>query len=364
MFLKQKGKYTPQAHVNIPEGTYEEEHGRRGFFGKCTHLYRKNQPTGWIEIDGPLKPRAYNLKKMSLNKDAWMPGYVLENQDCRIGYMKPPTKTTQPYFYRNADGDDVYFIHMGGGRLETDFGDMDYKRGDYLVVPRGTTIRFVTNAEPQEYLVIESINGEIELPDKGLLGPHALFDPSMLQTPEPAPQLNNERSELRIKRLNEITKVIYPFSPLDTVGWKGDLSVVKINIQDIRPVLSSRYHLPPSVHTSWVGNGFVICSFVPRPFEMDPQAQRVPFYHRNIDFDEVIFYHDGDFFSRSNIGPGMVTFHPQGIHHGPHPKAEAASRKKDWTDEYAVMIDTRRPLIPTKESSGCEWNEYYMSWKA
>jgi homogentisate 1,2-dioxygenase len=361
MFLQQKGKFAPQAHVGIPEGTFEEEHGRRGFFGKCSHIYRKHAPTGWLKIEGPCKPQAFDMNKLASKLDPWVPAVLLENKDVKIGFMRPKGGV-QPYYFRDADGDVVYFIHQGSGVLETDFGNISYKRGDYLVVPRGTTTRF--NAEPGEhkYLVIESA-GEIELPNKGLLGPHALFDPSTLVYPEIAPQLEAKESVLWIKRMDQITKVTYPFSPLDTLGWKGDLSVVKINIQDIRPIVSPRYHLPPSVHTTFLTNAFVICSFVPRPFEEDPQAQRVPFYHRNIDFDEVIFYHDGDFFSRQNIGPGMVTFHPQGIHHGPHPKADSASRKKTHTDEYAVMVDTRNPLLPTKESAAAEWLEYHMSWK-
>jgi len=362
MFLQQKGKYSRQAHVDIPEGTFEEEHGRRGFFGKCSHLYRKHAPTGWLKIDGPCKPQAFDMNKLPPKSDCWAPTFLLENSDVRIGYMRPQGGV-QPYYYRNADGDLVFFIHQGSGILETDFGNIGYRRGDYVVVPRGTTIRFNAETDDHRYLVIESA-GEIELPEKGLLGPHALFDPAMLTYPEIAPQLDVKgECALWIKRMNQITKVTYPFSPLDTVGWKGDLSVVKINIEDIRPVMSPRYHLPPSVHTTWLGNGFVVCSFVPRPFEEDEKAERVPFYHRNIDFDEVIFYHDGDFFSRQNIGPGMVTFHPQGIHHGPHPKARANAQKKTHTNEYAVMVDTRRPLIPTKESSQAEWLEYHMSWR-
>ena len=151
----------------------------------------------------------------------------------------------------------------------------------------------------------------------------------------------------RVKRRDQISTIRYPFNPLDAVGWKGNLAPVKLNWRDIRPVASHRYHLPPSVHSTFVADRFVVCTFVPRPLESDPGALKVPFFHSNDDFDEVIFYHAGDFFSRDNIRPGMVTFHPSGFTHGPHPKAlPAAGAKgtKTMTDEVAVMIDTRDGL--------------------
>ena len=144
---------------------------------------------------------------------------------------------------------------------------------------------------------------------------------------------------------------------------EGDLTVWRINVKDIRPVISPRYHLPPSAHSTFLGRNFVICSFLPRPFEEEEGAMRVPFYHSNIDFDEVLFYSDGHFFSREGIGAGMVTWHPQGIDHGPHPKAIAASRQKDRTDEVAVMVDTYRPLQATAAAALVENENYWASWK-
>jgi homogentisate 1,2-dioxygenase len=168
---------------------------------------------------------------------------------------------------------------------------------------------------------------------------------------------------VHIKRQGEITKVFYPFNPNDAVGWKGDLTVWRINVKDIRPVVSPRYHLPPSAHSTFLGRNMVICSFLPRPFEEEEGAMRVPFFHSNIDYDEVLFYASGHFFSREGIGPGMVTWHPQGIHHGPHPKAIAASRLKDRTDEVAVMVDTSRPLRATAAAAGVENEQYWATWK-
>jgi homogentisate 1,2-dioxygenase len=158
--------------------------------------------------------------------------------------------------------------------------------------------------------------------------------------------------------------VFYPFNPHDVVGWKGTLSVWKINVRDIRPISCDRYHLPPSAHTTFVAHNFVVCSFLPRPLENgDPKAVKVPFYHSNIDFDEVIFYHQGEFFSRAGIDTGMITFHPQGIHHGPHPSAVSRTSHVTFTNEVAVMIDTKRPLKVADSATICENKEYWKSWK-
>jgi homogentisate 1,2-dioxygenase len=157
----------------------------------------------------------------------------------------------------------------------------------------------------------------------------------------------------------------FPYNPLDAVGWKGDLCPVRLNWRDIRPVMSHRYHLPPSAHTTFLANRFVVCTFVPRPFESDPGALKVPFFHNNDDFDEVIFYHRGEFFSRDNIHPGMVTLHPVGFAHGPHPKAlrNAFTAAKDATDEVAVMIDARDALDIDEPARSVEWEGYARSWQ-
>lgn len=352
-----KGKYAKQAHLNLPEGTYEDELGRNGFFGKVSHLYHLNPPTGWTNIEGNLKPRAYNCNNTSENKTT----KILYNNDVSIYISKLNQDMT--YYFRNADGDEVIFVHDGEGKIETDFGPLNFVKGDYIVVPRGTTYRVLVT-KPSYFLLVESYS-EIEQPTRGILGPNALYDPSIIETPEPEPIIDNKEWELKIKRLGEYTSVFYPFNPIDVVGWKGDLSVWKINIKDICPVISHRAHIPPSINTTFVAHNFVICSFVPRPIESEEGALKVPFYHRNIDFDEVIFYHDGDFFSRDNIKAGSITFHPQGIHHGPHPKAlrNSFTNPKKETDEYAVMIDTKKPLFWTQEAESIEWKEYFMSWK-
>lgn len=365
IFTLAKGNYTPQAHVGIPEGTYEEEFGRNGFFGRTTHLYHAHPPTGWTRIEGPMRPHAIRAMEMhptNRHDPRGEPVTFLYNDDVALKISRPVS--AMPFSFRNADGDEVYFIHRGEGRIETDFGPLEFEVGDYIVIPRGTTYRILPSTSDNLFLVIES-KTEITLPEKGMLGRHALFDPGVIETPAPAPSLETGREwEVRVKRLGAYTSIFYPFDPIDVVGWKGDLTVWKLNIRDFRPVMSHRYHLPPSAHTTFLGRNFVICTFAPRPLESDPEALRVPFYHRNIDFDEVLFYHAGDFFSRDGIEPGMVTFHPQGIHHGPHPKAIKASASKTETQEYAVMVDTKHPLKLTPEAEAVEWKEYWGSWGA
>lgn len=380
LFPLRKGIHARQAHVGLPEGTFEEEHGRQGFYGKVSHLYRTHPPTGWSNIEGPLRPRSYDLNRYlditSLGAEAQLairqsqlgskeksfsPICFLQNKDVALHVVAP---VSMPFYYRNADGDDVYFIHQGSGLLECDFGSLNYVKGDYIVIPRGTTYRFLPESNPQMYLLVESLS-EINIPDRGMLGPNALFDPAMIDTPEiPTAKSSDGISYVHIKRENQITRVEYPFNPLDVVGWKGDLTVMRINVKDIRPIMSHRYHLPPSVHTTFLGSNFVICTFLPRPFEQDEAAMRIPFYHRNIDFDEVIFYSEGSFFSRDGIGSGMLTWHPTGIHHGPHPKAFAASKKKEATDEIAVMVDTYHYLHQTPAAQWVENQEYWASWKS
>ncbi|MDP1829545.1 MAG: homogentisate 1,2-dioxygenase [Archangium sp.] len=362
-----RGRVAAQAHVGLPEGTVEEEYARNGFFGRYAHLYRTHAPVGWSRIEGPLKPRAYDLRRLEGAKgDDWLDARkgVLGNADVKLSLAT--LATPMPYLFRNADADEILFVHAGAGRLETDFGPLSYEPGDYLVLPRGTSYR-LSPTSPSRLLVIEAYS-EVDFPEKGMLGQHALFDPAVLQVPTPeASSLQagpTGEYELRIRQCNELTKVFYPFNPHDVVGWKGTLSALKLNVRDIRPVLSDRYHLPPSAHSTFIMRNAVVCSFLPRPLENgDPVALKVPFYHSNIDFDEVLFYHSGDFFSRAGIAPGMLTFHPQGIHHGPQQKAFERSRAATRTEEVAVMLDTKNPLQVLSPAAPTELPDYWKSWK-
>lgn len=368
MFPMKKGKTTQQAHVGLPEGTYEEEHGRKGFYGKAAHLYHANPPTGWTRFEGKLRPHLFDLNKMQPSdmQDAeGEPAAFLGNNDVQVSISR--RSRPMPFYFRNSDGDELYFIHRGEGTIETDFGPLAYEKGDYIVLPRSVTYRVVPNTEGNFFLIIQS-KAEFDQPDRGLLGQHALYDPAALTVPDPAPGAAEENEEgeweVRIRCEGEISKVFYPFNPLDVVGWKGDLTTWKINLRDIRPVMSHRAHLPPSAHTTFVTQGAVVCSFLPRPLEQDPDALKVPFFHRNTDYDEFLFYHDGDFFSKDNIEPGFATLHPRGIHHGPHPKALANQGKKTHTDEYAVMLDGLNPIHVLPAGEQVEWADYWASWGA
>ncbi len=270
---------------------------------------------------------------------------------------------------RNADGDELLFVHEGAGHLYCDYGHLEIRDGDYVVLPRSTLWRTEFDGRA-DVLLIEATNDAYQLPDKGPVGRHAIFDPAILETPHIDEVFRDQQGEtewaVEIKKRDEISVATYPFNPLDTVGWQGDLAPVRLNWRDIRPMMSHRAHLPPSAHTTWLAGRFVICTFVPRPFESDPGALKVPFFHSNDDYDEVLFYHRGDFFSRDNIDRGMVTFHPCGFTHGPHPKAlkNAFTQPKPETNEVAVMIDTRDALEVAMLPEGVENPDYVRSWQA
>jgi homogentisate 1,2-dioxygenase len=357
-----KGRTSRQAHVALPPGTVEEEHGRLGFYGAASHLYRLHAPTGWTKVEGPAAHHALDCTRLEPPDMLW-PTALLYNGDIRIGYQRYAVGRQE--FLRNADGDELYFVHMGSGVLRTEYGPLHYRPGDYLLLPRGTTYRFEIDSST-EALYVHALSGLFDLPDRGLLGRHALFDPAMLEVPEPEAVETDGEFTIAVKRMGETTFVTYPFHPCDVIGWKGDLAPMRLNVADFRPVASPRYHLPPSAHSTFAGEGFVVCTFAPRPGEEDPEALKLPFYHRNIDFDEVIFYHRGDFMSRSGIAEGMITFHPHGLHHGPQPKAveraAAAPPGPRQLQEYAVMIDARRPLLVSDEALGIDVAGYAMSW--
>ena len=360
-----RGEASRQAHADLPEGTFERELGRDGFFGPATQMYHRRPPTGWTHFEGPLRPRGFDLNQFA--PSARLPfesTTLLSNRHVRIGGWQLDGAMEQ--LARNADGDWLLFVHRGGGELFCDYGHLTLTEGDYLVLPRGTMWRIDT---PQMWLLlIEATNSNYRLPDKGLVGRHAIFDPAKLDPPEIddvflAQQGDNDWS-IVVKRQNQCSTIHYPYNPLDAVGWTGDLAPVRINVRDIRPLMSHRFHVPPSAHSTFVGDRFVVCTFAPRPFETDPGALKVPFFHNNDDYDEVIFHHAGDFFSRDNIYPGMLTFHPAGFTHGPHPKAlkNMLEQSKPATEEYAVMIDSRDPLEVDEAATRAEISDYADSW--
>ncbi|SDK30126.1 homogentisate 1,2-dioxygenase [Ferrimonas sediminum] len=367
-FPHKEGTVSRQAHADLPEqAIYEREAGRAGFFGPAAHFHHRHPPTGWSDWQGPLRPRALDLNRQQQRHPVpWQVPAFLHNSHCQMRLWHLDHSMTE--LMRNADGDELLFIHAGRAELYCDYGHLTLETGDYLMLPRSTMWRLEV-LEPLQILMIEASGDSFQLPDKGIVGPHAIFDPAMLDMPRINDAFLAQQDEqpwtVKVKRLDALSEVRYPFNPLDAIGWHGDLAPVRINWRDIRPLMSHRYHLPPSAHTTFVASRFVVCTFVPRPIESDPGALKVPFYHNNDDYDEVLFYHAGDFFSRDNIDAGMVTFHPCGFTHGPHPKAFAAgmAHQKTFTDEVAVMIDTRDPLQLSEAAQALENPDYASSWQ-
>ena len=363
-----EGTASRQAHADLPPGTYEREMSKEGFFGPAAFFHHRHPPTGWSAFEGPLAPHAYDLTKLeAVSEHPWSAPDLLHNASTRIRFWRTSGKMGS--LARNADGDELLFVHAGKGELYCDFGRLAFAAGDYIVLPRGTMWRLEC-AEPTALLMIEATNTHFALPDKGLVGPHAIFDPALLDAPKiddafKRHQAEDRETRVEIKKRGQVSVATYPYNPLDVVGWHGELSPVRLNVRHIRPLMSHRYHVPPSAHTTFLSDRFVVCTFAPRPFETDPGALKVPFFHNNDDYDEVLFYHAGDFFSRDNIKAGMMTFHPSGFTHGPHPKAlkNMLEQKKPGTDEYAVMIDARDPLDVAEGAAAAEFAGYVDSWK-
>ncbi len=367
-FPRIEGVTSRQAHCDLPDNTFEREFGKEGFFGPCSHITHTNAPTGWINWEGPLRPQAFDLNKIGGVSDSpFNADGILGNSHLDFRFWN--TSGKMDHIACNADGDEILFIHSGEGDLYCDFGHLAFSEGDYILLPRGLRWRLECKGEAK-ILRIEATNDYFQLPDKGLVGPHAIFDEAMLDTPQIneafKAQYSQNETNVVIKGRGGFSTVTFPFNPLDAIGWKGDNLPVKINWRDIRPLMSHRYHLPPSAHTTFLTKRFVICTFVPRLIETDEGALKVPFYHSNNDFDEIIFYHAGEFFSRDNIHPGMLSVHPCGFPHGPHPKAYELSKTapKTETEEVAVMIDTRDAVTVADSLKPTEWQGYVDSWKS
>ena len=369
-FPRSEGETSRQAHADLPDGTYEREIGREGFYGAATHMYHAHPPTGWTRFEGPLRPRAFDtarLKPGAGGDSPWRACPLLQNAHVRLRFWA--TSGAMDHLARNADGDELLFVHEGAAELFCDYGHLSLSEGDYLLLPRGTQWRLESDAAVR-LLLIEATNGGLALPDRGPLGEHAVFDPAVLETPRLddaflAQQAGGPRKVV-VKARQALTTIEFPWNPLDAVGWKGSLAPVKLNWRDIRPVVSPRYHLPPSAHSTFVADRFVVCTFCPRPLESDPGALKLPFFHANADYDEVLFYHRGQFMSRDDVRAGALSFHPFGFTHGPHPKAFAAAEQsaRTETDEVAVMLDARDALDVAPEADALEVEGYVDSWKS
>ena len=353
-----------QPHKNIPEGYFEEEQGQGGFYGPVSHLIRKQPSARWSQIEGDLKPRMFNLAKLQKQK-GW--NKLLYNDFLNISFFQ--LDKTPDSAFASADGDVLFFCHEGEGVILTEYGLLDYHAGQYIVIPKCFPHFFVPK-KPSSFFVVESLKSHFREPDRGLLGRNALYDSSSLIRPDlERLKAYLKDSSLEVKKVTvfhqeQSSYFTYEDCIFDVVEWQGDLFPFTLDMEDIMPVMSHRVHLPPSAHTTFLTDHFIVCSFLPRPLEQDKDALKVPFYHQNTDYDEVIFYHKGDFFSRDNLEKGMMSLHPAGFPHGPHPKAIKGIKNKTHTNEYAVMIDSKQPLKRTSEISPLEIADYWKSWKS
>jgi homogentisate 1,2-dioxygenase len=366
-FPRSEGASSRQAHADLPSGSYERELGREGFAGPSTQMYHRHAPTGWRSIEGPLRPRAFDTCKIEHSSDSpWEAVHLLRNASFQLRVWR--LHRAMPHLVRNADGDELLFVHAGDGQLFCDYGHLGLREGDLLLLPRGTLWR-IEAASAFTALLLEASGESYRLPDRGIVGSHAPFDAAVLETPaidEAFRAQQDEKTwEVMVKRRDRLSRLVYPFNPLDALGWHGTLAPVRLNWRDIRPLMSHRVHLPPSAHTLFVAPRLVVSAFCPRPLETDPGSLKVPFFHSNEDYDEAIFYHCGNFFSRDNIRPGMLTLHPSGCSHGPHPKAfrAGAAGSRTHTDEVALMLDARDAIDVAELPPGTEWDGYVHSWQ-
>jgi len=357
---------------------HEQLFGTIGFDGMSSLLYHIQPPTVVKEILGEtnVAPEIALDKNMTMRslkgfevtpKDDYIASRtpVLVNSDCYIE-LASPQKSMTDYFYKNADADEVIFIHRGSGQLKTQLGVIDFTYGDYLVVPRGIIYQLHFNDADNKLFIIQSFH-PIYTPKRyrnwfGQLLEHSPFCERDIRPPHRLETIDQEGSFLiRIKKQDVLYDYVYAHHPFNVVGWDGFNYPYAFSIHDFEPI-TGRVHQPPPVHQTFETSAFVICSFVPRLYDYHPDSIPAPYNHSNIDSDEVLYYVDGDFMSRNHIEKGQITLHPAGIPHGPHPGAYERSIGKKETLELAVMVDTFKPLKLTKQAIQIEDPTYMKSW--
>ncbi len=346
-----KGRTPKRLHADL-DGLKDDELGRGGFVGRTANIYRRHDPTAYRAV-GPLRPldvMTSELKPSDAADAAGTPLLLFSNADCRISLSR--RTEPMPFFVRHVDGDLVSFVHAGAGLLETEFGPLRYRVGDWVYIPKATTWRQVPDEETT-LLMIEATD-EFRVPPAGPLGRHFPFDPSQVTIPEPQAIDDDGRDEYEVRLIHEggPTSLFYQHNPLDVEGWRGDNFPFTFNIEDYNVIASESVHLPPTVHLFMQATGVAVMNFLPRPAETVPGTERPPWYHRNVDYDEVSFFHGGDLFGIP-MPPGLISHAPQGVHHGAPEKArERARRKFDEQDRVGwkvISIDTTRRLTPSAE---------------
>ena len=290
---------------------------------------------------------------------------VLVNNDLHISFAAPKKSTTD-YFFKNADADEMLFIHEGSGRVDTIYGSLDFAYGDYVIIPRGTIYQIHFNDENNRLLIVDSFS-PIETPKHyrnhyGQYEEHAPYCERDFRKPKDL-KTNDEKGDFKvlIKKQNMLYEYVYATHPFDAIGWDGNHYPYVFSIHDFEPI-TGRIHMPPPIHQTFEAHNYVICSFVPRLYDYHPLSIPVPYNHSNIDSDEVLYYVDGDFMSRKSVSRGQITLHPAGIPHGPHPGTVEKSLGQKETKELAVMIDTFKPLWVTEAALKVYDDSYHKSW--
>lgn len=376
------GNIPDKRHVQFrkEDGTLYSEQlfSTEGFSDLYSTLYHCHPPTQIVQVGDPISVEPQTIHSKQLKHRSLM-GFNIEKEDDYLKSRKPilvnndcqiivaaPTKGTEGYYFKNADADEVIFIHEGTGTIKTMYGNLFFKYGDYIVVPRGTIYQMEFDTPDNRLLIVESYS-PIVTPKRyrnnfGQLLEHSPFcerdiiKPNVLET-------HDEKGDFLfyIKKQNQLYPYHYLSHPFDVVGWDGYLFPYIFSIHNFEPI-TGRVHQPPPVHQTFEARNFVICSFVPRLYDYHPLSIPAPYNHSNIDSDEVLYYVDGDFMSRKHVERGMLTLHPGGIPHGPHPGTVEKSIGKKETKELAVMVDTFKPLLMTNYAAGIEDPDYFRSW--
>lgn len=363
-----------------PDGSLyaEQLFSTEGFSNDYSLLYHCFPPTDIIHTDAPydvlpviaeekmLKHRSFDGFRIKPEDDFLQSRKtILVNNDCHIS-LAAPRQSMSGYFYKNADADELLFIHEGSGTLETMYGTLEFGYGDYLVIPRGTIYRIRFKFPENRLFIVESFS-PIRFPKKylskyGQLLEHSPFCERDIRPPKELTTAEEKGDFLiKTKKKGRMYGLHYGHHPFDVIGWDGYCYPFAFSIHDFEPI-TGRVHQPPPVHQTFEANNYVVCSFCPRLFDYHPDAIPAPYNHSNIDSDELIYYVDGDFMSRKNVTRGMITLHPGGIPHGPHPGAVEKSIGAKETKELAVMVDTFHPLQLTVEALTLENPDYTMSW--
>jgi homogentisate 1,2-dioxygenase len=376
------GDFPQKRHTQFEKPTgglyYEQLFGTEGFNGHSSLSYHVHRPTQVKEIikSYSVEPKIAidkNIKSLLLKgfelkpEDDYLDSRkaMLVNRDCIIG-LAAPRKSLRTYFYKNADADEMLFIHKGKGKLRTFMGNIPFEYGDYLIIPRGMIYQIDFETEDNRIFYVESI-APFYTPKryKNSSGQHLEHSPFCERDFKLPNELEtfDEKGDflIKIKKEGMMHEVVYATHPFDVVGWDGYNFPYGFSIHNFEPI-TGRVHQPPPVHQTFETSTFVVCSFCPRLYDYHPKAIPAPYNHSNIDSDEVLYYVDGDFMSRNNIEQGHITLHPKGIPHGPAPGAMERSIGKTITEELAVMVDTFRPLMVTEEAMGLDDGQYYKSW--